>query len=81
MPFQTGHVKVGGRKQGTPNVVTKEIRTVLKDLVYSELSTLPDRLQRMTDEQRTTFLVKLMPYVLPTIDRVDHGLDEPFSFD
>lgn len=81
MPFETGHVKVGGRKQGTPNVVTKELRTVLKQFVRSELETLPSRLQAMSDEQRLTFLVKLLPYVLPTVDRVSHDINEPIDFD
>ena len=29
--------KSGGRKKGTPNKLTKEIRTVLKDIIYYEI--------------------------------------------
>ena len=29
MPFENGHPKYGGRKPGTPNVVTKKVRDAL----------------------------------------------------
>ena len=29
--------KFGGREKGTPNRLTKELRSVLKDIVYQEL--------------------------------------------
>ena len=29
--------KYGGREKGTPNRLTKELRSVLKDIVYQEL--------------------------------------------
>lgn len=81
MPFEPGHVKTGGRQKGTPNLVTKEIRSVLKELVHSELISLLDRVKQMDDDQRTEILVKLVPYVLPAIERVSHREDEPFAFD
>lgn len=83
MPFKPGHSKIGGRQPGTPNVLTREIRAILKDVVQNELTTLPERLATMTDDQRMTLLVKLLPYVLPTIERTHHTTDEPptFGFD
>lgn len=72
---------MGGRQPGTPNVMTKELRTLLKQIVQQELDTLPQRLAVMTDDQRSTLLVKLLPYVLPTLERAHHTLDEPFTFD
>jgi hypothetical protein len=32
--------KFGRRKKGTPNKLTKELRTLLKDFVFNELETL-----------------------------------------
>ena len=29
--------KFGGREKGTPNRLTKELRSILKDIVYQEL--------------------------------------------
>ncbi len=29
--------KFGGRKKGTPNRLTKELRTILKNVLYNEL--------------------------------------------
>ena len=31
-------VKYGGRKKGTPNRLTKEVRAVLKEVVFDEMS-------------------------------------------
>jgi hypothetical protein len=81
MPFETGHTKVGGRKPGTPNVITRDVRHVLKTLVNSELSTLHERLQLMTPEDRTAVLLKLIPFVLPSLDKVSHTFDEGISWD
>jgi hypothetical protein len=36
MPFEQGHKKKGGRTKGIPNRLTKEMRSVLKDIVYNE---------------------------------------------
>ena len=33
----TTGVKYGGRQKGTPNRMTKELRSVLKDMLYQEL--------------------------------------------
>jgi len=36
MANNTGE-KYGGREAGTPNRLTKELRTILKDVLYNEL--------------------------------------------
>ena len=43
MANTTGN-KYGGRSKGTPNRLTKELRTVLKDIVYRELESIELRL-------------------------------------
>ena len=47
MAFETGHQKVGGRKKGTPNKLTKEMRDVLKGVVADEIDTLGQRLEEL----------------------------------
>jgi hypothetical protein len=32
MAFKEGHKKIGGRTKGTPNILTKEFRVLLKGL-------------------------------------------------
>lgn len=80
MAFKPGHVKVGGRKPGTPNVLTAEIRSVLKQIVNDEISTLPERLSQMPPGERTAMLLKLLPYVLPQMQSVQHDQGEPVDW-
>ncbi len=39
--------KYGGRKKGTPNRMTKELRSVLKDVLYEEIEALQERLDAL----------------------------------
>ena len=39
--------KYGGREMGTPNRLTKELRSVLKDIVYQELEKIEERLSEL----------------------------------
>ena len=57
--------KYGGRQKGTPNKVTKELRSLLKEVLYNELEGLEERLQELTPIERITVMTKLMPYVFP----------------
>jgi len=63
--------KYGGREKGTPNRMTKELRSVLKDIVYQELEQIQKRLE---------LLIKLMPYVLSKTTSVSHLINEPLDW-
>ena len=39
--------KFGGRRKGTPNKLTKELRSILKDALYEEIDRLPERLDEL----------------------------------
>ena len=69
--------KTGGRVEGTPNKLTKELRTVLKDLLHQELEGLPDRLSKLEPKDRLDILVKLLPYCLPKIESIHMTSNEP----
>ena len=69
--------KFGGRKKGTPNKLTKELRIVLKDLIYYELEGLEERLNNLSDQDRIEFIIKLIPYVLPKLEKINHSNNEP----
>lgn len=60
--------KTGGRKAGTPNRLTNEIRTVLKDVIYKEIELLHKHLDKLNIKDRLELLTKLMPYVLPKVE-------------
>ena len=41
MPFEIGHQKKGGRKQGIPNKSTKQLRELLTDVLQEEIERIP----------------------------------------
>ena len=72
--------KFGGRQKGTPNKLTRELRSVLKDVLYEEIERLPDRLDELDTKDRLELLVKLMPFVFPKVQSVSQSLDEPICW-
>ena len=79
MAFETGHQKVGGRKKGTPNKLTKEMREVLKGVVADELNTLGQRLEELKPKDRLEVFIKLLPFVLPKTQSIAHTKGEGFE--
>jgi len=74
-------IKTGGRDKGTPNILTKEMRAILKSIIAKELETLPGTIEKMEPEKRLDILLKLLPYVLPKVEACNMGAGEPFSLD
>ena len=72
--------KYGGRQKGTPNRMTKEMRSVLKDILYQELEQIQERLDALKPRERVELLIKLMPYVLPKVTSVSHTTNEPLDW-
>ena len=72
--------KFGGRQKGTPNKLTKELQSILKDVLYEEIDRLPERLEELDTKDRLELLVKLMPFVFPKVQSVSQSLDEPLSW-
>jgi len=64
-------IKHGGRKKGTPNRLTRELRDVLKDVVYQE------NLNKLDPKNRIDLLIKVIPFVCPKIKSENHDLNEP----
>lgn len=74
-------IKTGGRDQGTPNLLTKEMRTILKGIIANELKTLPETIQKLEPEKRIEILIKLLPYIMPKVEAVPMTTGEPLSFE
>ena len=72
--------KFGGRQKGTPNKLTKELRSVLKDVLYEEIDRLPERLNELETKERLELVIKLMPFVFPKVQSVLQSVDEPISW-
>ena len=68
--------KFGGREKGTPNVLTKEVRAILKAVVFEEVALIQDHLKELDPKIRLQILIKLLPYVCPKLESVQHDLGE-----
>lgn len=73
-------VKYGGRRKGTPNRLTKEVRAVLKEVVFDEMSQIHLHFEKLDPKERIELLIKLMPYVCPKIQPASYNLNEPIDF-
>jgi len=73
--------KFGGRKKGTLNKMTKELRSTLKDVLFHEIEEIEDRLDLLDPKDRLELLIKLMPYALPKVTSISHKTNEPLDWD
>ena len=76
----TTGIKYGGRQKGTPNRMTKELRSILKDMMYQEIEIIQDHLDQLSPKERIEILIKLMPFVLPKTTSISHTTNEPLDF-
>jgi len=79
MANTTGN-KYGGREKGTPNRLTKELRSILKDILYQELEEVQERFKLLEPKERIELLIKLMPYVMPKVTSISHTINEPLDW-
>ena len=54
----TSGMKYGGRQKGTPNRLTKELRTILKDVLYYELEKIEELLESLEPKERLELVIK-----------------------
>ena len=71
--------KTGGREQGTPNKLTKELRAALKNLLADEINNIPGQLKKLEPKDRLEIIIKILPYALPKIETVSIDEGEPIS--
>lgn len=59
--------KFGGRKKGTPNKTTEEIRERFQALISENLERLNDDLTSLEPEKRLRYIIELSKFVVPTL--------------
>jgi hypothetical protein len=69
-------IKTGGREAGTPNKLTKELRTALKNILHQEIELLPDNFNKLQPKHRIELLVKLLPYAMPKVEPESYEVSE-----
>lgn len=66
-----GLPKTGGRKKGTPNAVTTDLRTFYKMLLDDNRGEIIKRLKRLDDKDFFQALDRFNRYVLPQLQSID----------
>jgi len=69
-------IKTGGRVQGTPNLLTKEMREILNCVISKELEMLPETFKKLDAEKRLEVVIKLLPFVLPKMNDIDLSINQ-----
>ncbi len=72
-------LKTGGRRKGTANRLTSELRETLKQFVEGELSEIPELVKELTPKERLDFFLKVAPFVLPKVDNISSTDGEPWK--
>ncbi|MBP3253279.1 MAG: hypothetical protein J6M30_02080 [Bacteroidales bacterium] len=57
--------KTGGRKKGTPNKVTKDIKSWIEKIINDNFQQIQADLSAMKPDERFKAIVSLLPYVIP----------------
>jgi len=63
--------KFGGRKKGTPNKVTRDIREKFRQLIENNLEQLEKDLKVLEPKDRVRTVIELSKFVLPTLKAMD----------
>lgn len=66
-----GTTKTGGRKAGTPNKVTGDLRQFVNDLLNENRSQIIDDLKAVEPAERLRVYEKLLNYAVPKINRTE----------
>ena len=70
MAFKKGHSKVGGKKKGTQNVVTKDIKQAFQKLVEGNLDNMSkwlDRIAKKNPTQAMFIMMEMSKRFVPTL--------------
>lgn len=70
-----GTPKTGGRKRGTPNKVTQDLREWVSSLIDRNRLQVENDLKNLEPKDRLQILEKLMSYVLPKLQSVDQKIN------
>lgn len=66
--------KFGGRKKGTPNKTTKEIRNAFQLIIDNNLNNIDKWLNKIAEtnpEKAITIILNISEYVLPKLNKVE----------
>ncbi|HTT02031.1 MAG TPA: hypothetical protein VMG11_08055 [Steroidobacteraceae bacterium] len=74
MGFKTGHERLGGRKRGTPNKATTDVRASFQQLVQRNVGKLQEGLERVAADDPAKFVdlvARLAEFCIPKLARAE----------
>jgi hypothetical protein len=84
MPFTKGQSgNPQGRKRGTPNKNTSELREVIKSIVTSNFNKtrISRDLKELSAKQRLDYLLRLMEYIVPKPKSIEPEDEKPLNME
>lgn len=67
-------IKTGGRKSGTPNLVTKDIRETIKQFIETNIQTIQYSFDELEPYQKMQTLTRLLDFVTPKLKQVEETI-------
>lgn len=81
MAQQKGHTgNPNGRPKGTPNKITSTIRNWIIELINDNREQIQKDLQSLEPKDRLSYIEKLLPYILPKVDKTEVNLSADRGF-
>ena len=79
--FTKGHDKIGGRKKGTQNKTSTEIRKNATIMLQSQLDVLKEKLPKLNDSDYIKAIALLFKHVLPAQKQIETDtISHPTNF-
>ena len=75
MPRSQGLPKTGGRKKGTPNKTTQDLKELLETMNLNIPEQICQLLPQLPVEKRTDVLLNLLSYIYPKRRAIEHQIE------
>jgi hypothetical protein len=75
-----GQINKNGRKLGTPNKITADVRECFSNLLKNNLDLLQDDLEQLKPYERIKIILELAKFVIPTLKAVELNATENDNF-
>ena len=69
MSYEKGKTKTGGRAKGTPNVVNRDLRDIVRELIEDNADRIRKDLNALEPRDRVNAWLKLTEFILPKLQR------------
>lgn len=78
--FKQGNTFGKGRKIGSKNIATEEVRTAFLNLVESNLEQLEQDLKELEPKDRLKIIIELSKFILPSLKTVELQVEDKKIF-